>query len=594
MDVDVVMDTRNGANNARSGSRANRGDRKRLGMPILVVGLSAMILAGGGSATAGSAMAGECFESLRQTLVGELPEFGDFYGYDVDLCGDVAIIGVRLDGDADTGSADILRFDGSMWTYEATLEPPESASKPGQEFGWAVALSGDTAFVGTNTDEVFVYRYDGSVWSFEATLTGEVDSGFGRAVDLDGPVAIVGAPFFGSDEGEVRLYRFDGTEWIEEACVLGGEVGVGFGGSVGIYGNRAVCGASMADSAAGAAFVLDFDGSMWTVTELSQSAPDTHTFFGSAVALSDTGTTILVGQPRVNNGRGAAWIYKYDGFGWVEWQRLVSDNRVVDEEFGDAVAVSDDLAIVGSPRRSSVRGVGFVFRRLEDQYEFSSRILPEVRDEGAAFAGSIALDGTTAILGAPVDDLAADFGGSAHVFDVPLCAEDLCREGTVDRLNGFADDVLFLNGSAGTAPQRIVEVGAGERIWIAMLSAPAGGPGKFLVHANLGEPNASTGSPLPASIGTACFEMLLGRGAVPIAVWNNIGKENLVGATLDFEGETIDPARTPSVFEDLSASNVESVLPPGTIVTLQGVLLDPGSLSPKAASATNAIVLSIL
>jgi hypothetical protein len=167
-----------------------------------------------------------------------------------------------------------------------------------------------------------------------------------------------------------------------------------------------------------------------------------------------------------------------------------------------------------------------------------------------------------------------------------------CRSSTVDSTSGSAADVLFVNGSIGDA-QRTVTVPEGDLIWLTMLSSPAGGNGKFVVHANPGVPTGATTSVLPASVGVFCFPLLLSAGASPVAIWNNIGKENLVGSSEYFGSAINDPPRAPAIFLQLSFGDPAN-MPAGTTWTFQGVLLDPGSASPKGGSTTNAVILAVL
>ena len=540
------------------------------------------------------AVASECGETFLQAKVSEMPELGGQFGSSVDIRGDLALVGsAYVDGaNTNSGIAEIFRFDGTDWVLEATLEPTSSVD--GTRFGVAVAISDRLAIVGTETDEAYVFRHDGSSWNLEQLLTGIAGSGYGLAVDIDDTVAIVGAPYASSFRGRAHIYRFDGSMWIQEIGFQAGGSLAGFGISVKIQGDRAVCGAPGATSSFGEVYVYDFDGTAWSQSRLSQSSPALESDFGKAVDLSRTGDTILVGQPWVNSGRGAAWVFAYDGTDWIEGERLVSDPRQDDERFGSTVAMSyEGVAIVGAPNRGSNRGAAYAFSKVAEVWELSSKIVPEDRYELQFFSWSLAVDGATAIVGAIGDSLALSGAGAAYFVDVPLCAIR-CREGVVDIANGTADDVLFVNGSAGTSEVRTIAVDADEVLWITMLSAPSGGPGKFVVHANLAEPSDATLSTLPASIGLTCFEMILNAGATPHAVWNNIGKEGAVGATLDFDGGVVDPDRAPCIFVEIGEGDLATVLPPGTVLTLQGVLLDPGSSSPKSASATNAVVVEIL
>jgi hypothetical protein len=218
-----------------------------------------------------------------------------------------------------------------------------------------------------------------------------------------------------------------------------------------------------------------------------------------------------------------------------------------------------------------------------------------VESSSVTFVSSNALDAVT-----PPHD-----GG---LVDVEVCNPDLqcgtlvdgfeyealaCLKGSVNAALGDIRDVLFVNGSTGGGG-RIVTANAGELLWASMFPAPGGGNGKFVVHADLGEPTAGTQTALPAGVGTVCFPFLLPAGADPDAVWNNIGKIDQVGASQYFDGSSIpDPLRAPSIFLLLFDGDVVN-LPAGTSVTFQGIVVDPQSTSSKGASATNAVILRVM
>ncbi len=168
-----------------------------------------------------------------------------------------------------------------------------------------------------------------------------------------------------------------------------------------------------------------------------------------------------------------------------------------------------------------------------------------------------------------------------------------CSVGTVHA--GVAPDrtpdVLFVNGSAGSGRSPSVEVQAGAPTWLTLLRPPLGGSGRFVVHANLGPPESGTA--LPFDVGTSCFPMLL-PDATPAAVWNNIGFRPQVGESRYLDGTPIeDPSRAPTVILYLPFGDPQN-LPPGTELTLQGILIDPGSASPRGGSVTNSVTLTIV
>ena len=161
-----------------------------------------------------------------------------------------------------------------------------------------------------------------------------------------------------------------------------------------------------------------------------------------------------------------------------------------------------------------------------------------------------------------------------------------CLPGTVNEGNGALTDVLYVQGSAGGA-DRTVEATTDDITSLVVLAPPAGGNGKFVIHADVGCPEATLQSALPADIGITCFPFLLPQGAKPVIVANNVGKANLVGESNFFGEATADPDRAPTAF-------FYEGLPIGMTVTFQGIIVDPASLSPQSASTTNAVTLMVV
>ena len=187
-------------------------------------------------------------------------------------------------------------------------------------------------------------------------------------------------------------------------------------------------------------------------------------YFGREVDMS--GTTILVGAPRDDNGDGAVYVYEQRGgpSQWVETTKLVLDasfvgrgrfGQAIDIEgdlaaitseygayiyhrnasdpnswnyateliapgasgvhsgFGDAVALKGDRAIVGD--RSA--GSAVVFDRNHggtDQWGMVQTLMPS--DGFSGFGYSVAIDRDVAVIGAPYHDGAGDNAGAAYAF----------------------------------------------------------------------------------------------------------------------------------------------------------------------------------
>lgn len=161
------------------------------------------------------------------------------------------------------------------------------------------------------------------------------------------------------------------------------------------------------------------------------------------------------------------------------------------------------------------------------------------------------------------------------------------------RTNGSRQNVLQVNGSPGSSVDHVVTVNANEPIVGTIFKSARGGNGKYVVHANFEAVSNATSVRLPLAIGTVCHPLLLPEGGDPDAVWTQIRQPAIVGASRYFDGASIpDPAKAPAIFLYLPDGDATH-LPPGTEVTLQGVIVDPASMSSKRVSATNAVIVRI-
>jgi len=189
-----------------------------------------------------------------ELVPGDVAKYANF-GYSVSLDGDSALIGRPFEYHTGmpSGAAYVFVRSGSTWSQQAKLEVPDPVGN--DNFGWSVAVSGDTAIVGKRTDQsepgAYVYRRSGTTWGLEARLVGEdTASGdcFGSAVVLQGDRALIGAQAHdesGASSGSAYVFERFGTTWVQRAELFA-EDGAPydfFGSSVALDGERALIGA---------------------------------------------------------------------------------------------------------------------------------------------------------------------------------------------------------------------------------------------------------------------------------------------------------------------------------------------------------------
>lgn len=121
------------------------------------------------------------------------------------------------------------------------------------------------------------------------------------------------------------------------------------------------------------------------------------------------GSTALVGAPGKDSGAGAAYIFGRSGGSWSQHVKLTRGAR---DAFGASVAISDSTAVVGAYRYNAHKGATFVFKRRPLWSHGPRQIAPDAAF-GDEFGWSVAVDGSTAVVGAPRERARS---GAAYVF----------------------------------------------------------------------------------------------------------------------------------------------------------------------------------
>jgi len=257
----------------------------------------------------------------------------------------------------------------------ATEEGQIAASDPGigDNFGSAVAISGDTAVVGVPSDDLpagsdagsaYVFVRSGASWSEQQKLTASSPGFFhlfGSSVAIDGDTIAVGAPNdAGSEKGAIYVFVRSGTTWSEQQRLIAsdGKANDSLGSAVAVRGDTIVAGAGGDDHTApgtdeGSAYVFVRSGTTWSEqAKLVASDAGSEDYFGLAVALAgDTALIGASGDDHVNNSNdneGSAYVFVRSGTTWGEQQKLTASDAGQYDAFGGSVAVSGDTALVGA------------------------------------------------------------------------------------------------------------------------------------------------------------------------------------------------------------------------------------------------------
>jgi len=301
---------------------------------------------------------------------------GDGFGNSLALSGDTLAIGASredsaamgVDGDGsdnsavDAGAVYIFTRDATgIWSQQAYIKA--SNTEPGDHFGTAVALDGDTLVVGAysedssatgvdgdqldnggpNSGAVYVFTRDGAgVWAQQAYLkasNADADDQFGSAVALSGNTVAVGAF----------------NEASKSKGVDSDESNNSWTGTGAVY-----------------VFTRDAAGTWSQQAYIKASNTGSGDYFGATVALSYD--TLVVGAPREDSAAvgvngfegdnkalnaGASYVFVRDGAGtWSQQAYLKASNTDAQDQFGIAAAIHGNFVAVAALEDSSATSAG--------------------------------------------------------------------------------------------------------------------------------------------------------------------------------------------------------------------------------------------
>ena len=370
-------------------------------------------------------------------IAGDATE-GDNFGRSVSISGDYAIVGAPFndDNEVDSGSVYIFFRNGTSWKEQAKL----TAGDPGREdnFGYAAAIDGDYAIVGAwakggdETGAAYIFFRSGTKWKEQAKLTASDPAEgnfFGRTVAISGDYAIVGSPFNddgGKDVGSAYIFFRNGTTWKEQVKLIAGDAEEGdqLGSAIAISGDYAIVGSPSDDDAgskSGSAYIFFRSGNTWTEQEkLTAGDAAEKDNFGSAVAISED--YAIVGSPSDDDAgskSGSAYAFTRSGTVWKEEAKLTARDAAAGDKFGSAVTISGKTALVGASLdddTGDASGSVYAFLRSGGSWIQRSKQTASNAAAGDKFGQSIAINGDYAIVGALDADPKGDAAGSTYIY----------------------------------------------------------------------------------------------------------------------------------------------------------------------------------
>jgi hypothetical protein len=348
---------------------------------------------------------------------------------------------LRVDDD---GADYPLTVDPIIATEQNNLGPSDAAAS--DNFGVAVALSGETLVVGSYLDDVgpntnqgsaYVFtRSGGTTWSQQAKLVaadGAPSDQFGISVAIYLDTVVVGANFddvaSASNRGSAYVFTRSGTTWAQQAQLLAsdGLASDEFGRAVAVYQDTIAVGApndrNGSTNGAGSIYVFARSGTTWAqqsgpLGTADKAASDN---FGRSVALYDN--TIVAGaylDDAAATDQGSAYVFTRSGTTWTQQSKLVASDPAASDNFGVSVGLYLNTAIVGAYGEDSgaftSSGAAYVFTRSGTTWTQQSKLLASDGATNDFFGASVSIYQDIALVGAYGDDGVGADAGSAYLF----------------------------------------------------------------------------------------------------------------------------------------------------------------------------------
>ena len=403
--------------------------------------------------------------SIGTTVTGSTNAYARV-GSSVAIDGDTLVVG----GWGFSGHVWVFTRSGNTWTEQQQLVASDQAN--GDEFGYAVDISGDTIIIGARQEEadgsnhgsVYIFNRSGTTWSQESKLypsnmqTGYTFSAsnntslvyFGADVAIDGDDIIIGMPnydiFTSTDNigGSVTLRRVGTTvtntlganQW-RIRIVTNGAAGDNAGEYVDICkdsNGKPVIAISFnkrdtyaSDAGYIGIYKMNSGNTLYSYQEALVPSdiqasdrvgrPDLDYYNGSY--------TLAVGVPYQDTGAtnaGAVYIFTSttgESGTWSQQQKIQASSVGNTDYFGVSVSVDGDTLVVGAHRDDDTvtdAGAFYIFERSGTTWTQSTKLQAPTPEGSGTFGRAVAMDGDYIVVGARDNPLTATLSGASYVY----------------------------------------------------------------------------------------------------------------------------------------------------------------------------------
>ena len=385
---------------------------------------------------------------LRDDSGKEVLRYSDLYAEDADQKALPATMSLA-------GNLLTLRIDDSNARYPLHVDPliwaqVNGAYKAGdaaanQLLGWSIAVSSDHAIIGAPGDAegdldagaAFIFQLSNQgVWLQKAKIVCPMAGAqFGSSVAISNLTAsekriAIGAPGAYSGDGLAYWLRGSGTVWTRDGEFSGSGA---LGSAVSVSGNRVAVGAPGEAASDGVVRIFEPDPTLsppWAEAYVSAGPIGMQGQVGTAAAIdgdvavfgaphlpiagADSGAAYIVERsPGVFTGPPGPWVMSPTGV-------IVPSAAAASDFFGSAVALQGLTAVIGAPGKSAAAGAAYIYTSLVGNWgpQASLHTVAGVSPSpGDQFGAALAVSGSSIVVGAPTTAVnGSAVAGKAYLF----------------------------------------------------------------------------------------------------------------------------------------------------------------------------------
>jgi hypothetical protein len=257
---------------------------------------------------------------------------------------------------------------------------------------------------------------------------------FGTSVAVSAATVVVGAPQAmvkgNYSQGAAYVLTKEDGKWRQAQKLIAsdGAAGDSFGKSVALVGNTifvtAITAAVNGNNSQGAVYVFARKNGSWVQTQ-KLTAKDGAAFDEMGWSIAAAGDTMIVSSNNAaingNARQGAAYVFTEANGRWTQTQKLAANDGAAGDDFSRAIAMEGTTALIGAIgatiNGNSSQGAVYVFKQNQGVWSQTQKLVANDGTANSNFGQALAVSGSTALIGAPKGAVQGkQFLGLAYVF----------------------------------------------------------------------------------------------------------------------------------------------------------------------------------